>query len=47
MKYVNGNYYVEVKDERYIIHPMKTIRKGLKEEPNSRRTQNQVQKYSD
>ena len=43
MKYLNGNYYVEVKDHRYRIHPTENIilRKG--DPPTSLRTQYQVQ----
>ena len=43
MKYLNGRYYVEVKDHRYRIHPTETIILRLKVEPKSLRTQNQVQ----
>ena len=43
MKYLNGNYYVEVKDHRYKIHPTENIILRLRDEPNSLRTQYQVQ----
>ena len=43
MKYLNGRYYVEVKDHRYKIHPTEKIILGLREEPKSLRTQYQVQ----
>ena len=43
MKYLNGEYYVEVKDHRYKTHPTekKILRKG--DPPISLRTQYQVQ----
>ena len=43
MKYLNGNYYLEVKGERYTIHPTENIIFKLREEPKSLTTQNQVQ----
>ena len=43
MKFLNGRYYVEVKDKRYIIHPTENIILGHREEPKSLRTQYQVQ----
>ena len=43
MKYLNGDYYVEVKDHRYKIHPTEKNILGLKDEPKSLRTQYQVQ----
>ena len=43
MKYLNGNYYVEVKDKRYKIHPTENIILGKRDEPKSLRTQYQVQ----
>ena len=43
MKYLNGNYYVEVKDHRYKIHPTENIILRLRDEPKSLRTQYQVQ----
>ena len=38
MKYPNGNYYVEVRDKRYRIHPNENIILRLREEPKSLRT---------
>ena len=43
MKYLNGEYYVEVKDHRYKIHPTENIILRLRHEPKSLRTQYQVQ----
>ena len=43
MKYLDGNYYVEVKDHRYKIHPTEKIILGLRDEPKSLRTQYQMQ----
>ena len=43
MKYLNGNYYVEVKDHRYKVHPTENIILRLRDEPKSLRTQYQVQ----
>ena len=43
MKYLNGRYYVEVKDHRYKIHPTEKIILRLRDEPKSLRTQYQVQ----
>ena len=43
MKYLNGRYYVEVKDHRYKIHPTENIISRLRDEPKSLRTQYQVQ----
>ena len=43
MKYLNGEYYVEVKDHRYRIHPTENIILRLRDEPKSLRTQYQVQ----
>ena len=43
MKYLDGNYYTEVKDQRYRIHPTENIIIGLRDEPKSLRTQYQVQ----
>ena len=43
MKYLNGEYYIEVKDHRYKIHPTKNIILGHRDEPKSLRTQYQVQ----
>ena len=44
MKYLNGEYYVEVKDHRYKIHPTENIILRRRDEPRSLRTQYQVQK---
>ena len=44
MKFFNGQYYVEVKDHRYKIHPTENILLRNGEEPKSLRTQYQVQK---
>ena len=43
MKYLNGEYYVEVKDHRYRIHPTEIIILRKRDEPKSLRTQYQVQ----
>ena len=43
MKYLNGEYYVDVKDRRYKIHPTENITLRLRDEPKSLRTQYQVQ----
>ena len=43
MKYLNVEYYVEVKDHRYIIHPFENIILRKRDEPKSLRTQYQVQ----
>ena len=43
MKYLNGQYYVEVKDHRYKIHPTENIILKLRDEPKSLRTQYQIQ----
>ena len=43
MKYLDGNYYVEVKVYRYRIHPTENIILRLRDEPKSVRTQYQVQ----
>ena len=44
MKYLNGEYYVEVKDYRYKIHPTEKIILRKRNAPASLRTQYQVQK---
>ena len=44
MKYLNAEYYIEVKDHRYIIHPTDDIILRLRDEPKSLRTQYQVRK---
>ena len=43
MKYINGEYFVEVKDHRYKIHPTENIILRQRDPPNSLRTQYQVQ----
>ena len=43
MKILDGNYYVEVKDKRYRIHPTEKFLLGLRDEPKSLRTRFQVQ----
>ena len=43
MKYLNGEYYVEVKDHRYKIHPTEIIFLRKRDPPTSLRTQYQVQ----
>ena len=43
MKYLNGEYYVEVKDHRYKIHPTENIILRKRDPPFSLRTQYQVQ----
>ena len=43
MKYLNGEYYEEVKDKRYKIHPTENIILRLRVEPKWLRTQYQVQ----
>ena len=43
MKYLNGEYYVEVKGHRYKIHPTKTILLRKRDPPLCLRTQYQVQ----
>ena len=43
MKYLNGQYYIEVKDHRYKIHPTENIILRKRDPPTSLRTQYQVQ----
>ena len=43
MKYLNGEYYVEVKDHRYKIHPTENNILRKPDEPKFLRTQYQVQ----
>ena len=43
MKYLNGEYYVEVKDHRYKIHPTENIILRKRDPPKSLRTQYQIQ----
>ena len=43
MKYLNGEYYVEVKDKRFLIHPTENIVLRKRNPSTSLRTQYQVQ----
>ena len=43
MKYLNGEYYVKVKDYRYKIHPTENIILRKRDPPTSLRTQYQIQ----
>ena len=43
MKFVNGEYYVEVKDHQYKIHPTENIILRKRDPPSSLRTQYQIQ----
>ena len=43
MKYLNSEYYVEVKDRRYKIHPTENIILRKRDPPTSLRTQYQIQ----
>ena len=43
MKYLKGEYYVEVKDHRYKIHPTESIILRKRDAPTSLRTQYQTQ----
>ena len=43
MLFLKGNYYVEVKDKRYFIHPTENILLKFREEPKSLRSQHQDQ----
>ena len=43
MKYLNGEYCVEVKDHRYKVHPTEKIILRKRDPPTSLRTQYQVQ----
>ena len=43
MKYLDANFYVELKDQRYRIHPIENVILGLQKEPKGLRTQYQVQ----
>ena len=47
MKYLNGEYYVEVKDHRYKIHPTENIILRKRDPPTSLRTQYQVQNQTE
>ena len=44
MEYLNGEYYVEVKDHRYKIYPTENIILRKRDPLQSLRTQYQVQK---
>ena len=44
MKYLNGQYYVEVKGHRHKLHPTEKIILRQRYPPKSLRTQNPVQK---
>ena len=43
MKYLNGDYYVQVKDHRYKFHPTEKIILRKRDEPKSFRKQYQTQ----
>ena len=43
MKYLNGEYYWELKDHRYKIRPTENINLRKRDPPTSLRTQYQVQ----
>ena len=43
MKYLNEDYFVEVTDHRYRIHPTEKIFLAKRDPPISLRTQHQVQ----
>ena len=43
MKYINGNYYVEIKDKTYLIHPTENIFLCKRDPTKSLRTQYQIQ----
>ena len=43
LNYLNGEYYVEVKDHRYKIHPTENIILRQRDPPTSLRTQYQIQ----
>ena len=43
MKYLNGEFYVEVKDHRYEFHLIEKITLRKRDPPQSLRTQYQVQ----
>ena len=46
MKYLNGQFYVEVKDHRYLIHPTENYILRKRIPPSSLRTQYPVQNES-
>ena len=43
MKFLNGKYYVQKKDERYIFNPFEKIIQGLRDPPKSLKTQYRMQ----
>ena len=43
MKYLNGEYYVELKDHRYKVHPTENNIFRTRDPPTNLRTQYQVQ----
>ena len=43
MKYLDGNFFIEVKNHRYRIHPTENIILRKRDPPTSMRTQYQVQ----
>ena len=43
MKYLNGKFFVEVKDHRYRVHPTEKTMLRKRDPPTSLRTQYQVQ----
>ena len=43
MNYLDGKYFVEVKDHRYRFHPTENIILKLRDEPKSLRNQYQIQ----
>ena len=43
MKHLNGEYYVDVRDHRYKIHPIENTISRKRNPPTSLRTQYQVQ----
>ena len=42
MKFLNGTYYVEVKDKQILTHPTESVILRKQDEPKVFRTQNQV-----
>ena len=46
LKYMNGKFYVEMKDKRYSIHPTEDILVRERKPPKSLGTQYQVQKQT-
>ena len=47
MKYLNGEYYVHIKDHRYKFHPTENIILRKRDPPTSLRTQYLVQNHTD